>query len=529
MFAIIYHSRNFPSVEAVIVILLQRSLHTASVGCASYRFMAPKNITLLGQLDLSHEKFTLKVRVIRLTKQLTYDKKKTFRIDIILVDEEGTKIEAQVPSRWVFRFEKMLAENESYYIENPQVGENTADNKFVNNSNKLHFCPITMVTKSNDFVGPLYGFSFENYQTIIGNNILEKTPVDVIGHVLLYFPKETFMSKHGKETRRQNVQIQDLEGRKVSVTLWDEYAQQFVDYVSNNPEERTVIIIIQFGKVSDYRGCLSVSNWYFVTKLYINANIEEILLFKNTKDSSSLLYYETDEFLLKHDFKPITEIQEITKVSRVIVLGTVDEDIMMNIELNDGSNGKKMFVCSSSICNNKVVVSVLPRFKIPIRVQDPTGVISLTLFDGDANRLLRKNAQELLEIFNEDGNTAIFPVEITDLLERKFAFLIEVSEYNLKNKVQGYSIRKLTADRKIHSELEKKFTVDEHVDSDSFNTATFEVTSQETTNFKDAISFTGDNITPASNVEKSTATSPLAKYRFSKVVSPNAELKRNLS
>ena len=50
--------------------------------------MAPKNITLLGQLDLSHENFTLKVRVIRLTKQLTYDKKKTFRIDMILVDEE---------------------------------------------------------------------------------------------------------------------------------------------------------------------------------------------------------------------------------------------------------------------------------------------------------------------------------------------------------------------------------------------------------------------------------------------------------
>ncbi|KAL7588832.1 hypothetical protein Lser_V15G39827 [Lactuca serriola] len=200
---------------------------------------------------------------------------------------------------------------------------------------------------------------------------------------------------------------------------------------------------------------------------------------------------------------------------------------MMKIKLNDGSNGKKMVVCSSSICNNKVV-SVLPRFKIPIRVEDPTGVISLTLFDGDANRLLRKNAQELLEIFNEDGNTAIFPVEITDLLERKFVFLIEVSKYNLKNKVQGYSICKLTADRKILSELEKKFTVDEHVDSDSFNTATFEVTSQETTNLKDAISFTGDNITPASNVEKSTATSLLAKYCFSKVVSPNAELKRNL-
>ncbi|CAI9295834.1 unnamed protein product [Lactuca saligna] len=142
---------------------------------------------------------------------------------MILVDEEGTKIEAQVPSRWVFRFEKMLAENESYYIENPQVGENTADNKFVINSNKLHFCPITMVTKSNDFVGPL--------------------------------------------------------GRKVSVTLWDEYALQFVDYVSNNPEEMTAIIIIQFGKVSDYRGRLSVSFFIWLLEFRIDAFLYGVRLF----------------------------------------------------------------------------------------------------------------------------------------------------------------------------------------------------------------------------------------------------------
>ncbi|CAH1452777.1 unnamed protein product [Lactuca virosa] len=117
----------------------------------------------------------------------------------------------------------------------------------------------------------------------------------------------------------------------------------------------------------------------------VSKNAFENLSANGSKDSSCMLYSETDEFLLKHDFKPITEIQEITKVSRVIVLGTVkrvctdfswyywgckschkkvDEDIMMNIELNDGSTGKKAVVCSSSVCNNKVV-SVLPSMLIP--------------------------------------------------------------------------------------------------------------------------------------------------------------------
>ncbi|CAH1421165.1 unnamed protein product [Lactuca virosa] len=246
---------------------------------------------------------------------------------MLLVDEEGTKIEAQVPSRWVFRFEKMLAENETYYVEN--VGDNTTDNKFVINSNKLHLCLITMVTKSNDFVGPMYGFSFGNYQTIIENNIPEKTLVDVILVTCYYIFRWRLLCR------------------------------------------------------------LSFSNWYFVTKLYINDNIEEILTFKNTLVSKNSFE--------NNDFKPITEIQEITKVSRVIVLGTA--------------------------------------FK-------------------------KKCTRIAGMFFNEVGNNHIFP----------------------------------------------KFTIDQHVDSDSFNTATFEVTSQETTNSKDAISFTGDNITPASNVEKSTTT-----------------------
>ena len=38
------------------------------------------------------------------------------------------------------------------------------------------------------------------------------------------------------------------------------------------------------------------------------------------------------------------------------------------------------------------------RFKIPIRVQDSSGTVSLTLFDFEAYKILKKSAKELLAI-----------------------------------------------------------------------------------------------------------------------------------
>lgn len=51
--------------------------------------MAANNITFIDELDVSKVEFTLKVRVVRLTKQLvTGSATRTYRIDMVLVDEK---------------------------------------------------------------------------------------------------------------------------------------------------------------------------------------------------------------------------------------------------------------------------------------------------------------------------------------------------------------------------------------------------------------------------------------------------------
>ena len=41
--------------------------------------------------------------------------------------------------------------------------------------------------------------------------------------------------------------------KQINVTLWDGYAQQFANYLENN-KQPPMLVVIQYGKISYYRG-----------------------------------------------------------------------------------------------------------------------------------------------------------------------------------------------------------------------------------------------------------------------------------
>ncbi|KAK9074843.1 hypothetical protein SSX86_003162 [Deinandra increscens subsp. villosa] len=133
------------------------------------------------------------------------------------------------------------------------------------------------------------------------------------------------------------------------------------------------------------------------------------------------------------------------------------------------------YICNNSDCKSyKKEIQPFPRFKILLKVQDSSGTVNLTLFDGEAKKLLHKSASEVLSNFQGERN-AMVPIEIQALLERKHAFKIDVSEFNIKKRYKFYTVEKVTDDRKIMKALEEKYSSDQ-----------------------DVVSFTGDNETPLS-------------------------------
>ncbi|KAI7725004.1 hypothetical protein M8C21_015266, partial [Ambrosia artemisiifolia] len=123
----------------------------------------------------------------------------------------------------------------------------------------------------------------------------------------------------------------------------------------------------------------------------------------------------------------------------------------------DVNSFKQVLVCTNNDCP-KHIVSADPVFRISIRVQDCTGITSLTLFDREAKKILGMSAMELLEKskqFCVEEKTT--PAEFASFEDKKFAFKIKIGQFNIDKHLDGYGIRKLTDDSSIVASLEQRF------------------------------------------------------------------------
>ncbi|KAI3821177.1 hypothetical protein L1987_08736 [Smallanthus sonchifolius] len=366
-------------------------------------------ITMLNELDAKDYDFTIKVRVIRMWRNVNKkNPKDSYSIEMIVVDEQGTRMHA--------------------------------------------------------------------------------TCQNVIGSVVRCFDTAKKVGFHGMECKRRTMQIEDPEGNSIYVTLFDEYEEQFSKYTSENKDVTTIVIILQFGRLQWFGGKPYVSNTYKVTRLFVNDDIDEINLFKKRCSK---------------------------KVLRKVI----------TIPKGDGSDEfeeQNVFECLTPKCAQEAV-SAEPRIKLGIRVQDATGMISLTLFDGEANRIFRKSTKEFLEKYLEGGYNRLLPDEFYDLMDKKYAFKIEITDFNLKTGKQVYTIAKMTDDSSIIGELEIFFTSNEVDDYASMNAMSVDVQSQET----DVVSFCGDNGTPISDLDKNPGKRPCLNEKKDTFKADN-ELKRSL-
>ncbi|XP_022027961.1 uncharacterized protein LOC110929144 [Helianthus annuus] len=92
------------------------------------------------------------------------------------------------------------------------------------------------------------------------------------------------------------------------------------------------------------------------------------------------------------------------------------------------------------------------KFKVQVQVQDESGSVSFVMFDRDVQKLLGLAASDIRER-QVKANDTRFPHEIFRLVDKKAAFKIDVSEFNLKNDYRIYTVQKTTDDPVIIAEL----------------------------------------------------------------------------
>nr|KAJ0197622.1 hypothetical protein LSAT_V11C700366010 [Lactuca sativa] len=116
----------------------------------SFQFIDPIKISMIGELVLSQDVYTIKVRIIRLWKQTSWNKPQQFH------DTDERK------------------EYGDFYIHKLTLWLNQDSIKFVEGSHKMYLECTTKVTKCIDFCGPKTYCAFTDFQTLGYNAIRPK-------------------------------------------------------------------------------------------------------------------------------------------------------------------------------------------------------------------------------------------------------------------------------------------------------------------------------------------------------------------
>ncbi|XP_076913682.1 uncharacterized protein LOC143572392, partial [Bidens hawaiensis] len=333
---------------------------------ANNRSVGDKKIIMLNQLPSSKdcmEDSIIKVRVIRLWENHILDKPE----QLILMDM-GNMVHGSILKKFIYKFERYLAENACYIIKNVSVGDYGTKYKYVDNDKKVNLFLKSIVTPCEDFGGDLHGFKFQSILILL-TWLLNRTPllVNMIGVVAKYESIEDKIKSNGVETKMMYLTLKGLR------------------YLGSLPSESS----------SSSR----------VSALTIRVPFRE-------------------EILNSTNFCHIIELEEFYKV---IICGKI---LPMSKYMQWHYVGCKFRV--KYICNQKcngAIVEAVSRYRINLAVQDATGVVDLSLWERHANKLLKISAYDLLlKLINGPLNPGLFPEELKNLENKLFTFKISQQE-----------------------------------------------------------------------------------------------------
>ncbi|KAI3765087.1 hypothetical protein L2E82_15112 [Cichorium intybus] len=125
------------------------------------------------------------------------------------------------------------------------------------------------------------------------------------------------------------------------------------------------------------------------------------------------------------------------------------------------------FVCNT--CKKECCYPII-RYKIHVRVSDESGSTTFVILNQDAEKLIDSCANKFVNRLGVESNK--FPEEIINLTGKTFVFKIKLTDYNLKDVFENYTVVKIF---EVDDTLEAKFcgfSSDKGVESKGKRTAT---------------------------------------------------------
>ncbi|KAK2393472.1 replication protein A 70 kDa DNA-binding subunit C [Trifolium repens] len=207
------------------------------------------------------------------TIQSSINPEKITEIELILLDQEGKKIQATVTSECVDRFSKVLFEGGIYMIVFFRVAENISSCVITFNQFKLSFNPSTIIFQSQSLTIPHYSLTLFTSQRIGNYKNGSTYLIDFVG-VITHVYAEPFDNLGQEITNAVRIVLIDKRGTCECVLL-GEYVDQFKKMMSESSTKLS-ILVLQFVKINSKRGIAYLESVKDITKILLNPHMIEV-------------------------------------------------------------------------------------------------------------------------------------------------------------------------------------------------------------------------------------------------------------
>lgn len=443
---------------------------------------APARIIPIAALNPYQGRWAIKARVTAKGDLRRYNNAKgdgkVFSFD--LLDSDGGEIRATCFNAVVDRFYDVIQVGKVYMISKGSLKPARKDFNHLNNeweifletTSTIDLCP------DEDAAIPRQQFSFRPISEIEkaeNNSIL-----DIIGVVITVNPSVPILRKNGMETQRRIINLKDMSGRSIELTLWGDFCnregqalQELFDY-GDFP-----VVAVKAAKVNDFSG-KSVGT-ISSTQLFINPDIPEA---NTLTEWFSHVGKDTAAQSISRDIMPVGGKNEIRKTISQIKdegLGRSERPDWVAVKATITFIKTDTFcytACPLMIgdrqCNKKVTKSGNTRwlcdrcnqefekcdyrYLLQAQIQDHSGLTWLTAFQESGEEIMGCSAKELYRLKYEEQEDDRFADLIRSRLFAQYLFRLKIKEETYGEE-QRVKITIVKADR-IDYPVESRYLLD---------------------------------------------------------------------
>ncbi|XP_028772143.1 replication protein A 70 kDa DNA-binding subunit A [Neltuma alba] len=442
---------------------------------------APARIIPIAALNPYQGRWAIKARVTAKGDLRRYNNArgdgKVFSFD--LLDSDGGEIRVTCFNAVVDRFYNLIEVGKVYLISKgslkpAQKNFNHLKNDweiFLDSNSSVELCP------DEDASIPRQQFSFRPISDI--ENTESNCILDVIGVVTLVNPSVPILRKNGMETQRRILNVKDMSGKSVELTLWGDFCNREGQKLQEMVDGGFFpVLAVKSGRVNDFSGKSigTISS----TQLFINPDFPEAHRLRawfdeGGKDSASLS--------VSKDITPGGPKNEIRKTVSQIKdegLGRSDKPDWITVRatisfiktdpfcytacplmIGDRQCSKKVTRSGSrwqcDRCNQEFEECDY-RYLLQAQILDHTGITWVTAFQESGEEILGCSAKELYLLKYKDQDDDRFGDMIRGKLFNQFVFRLKVKE-ELYGDEQRVKITVVKAD-KVDYSSESRYMLD---------------------------------------------------------------------